>query len=70
LTYPLTLSDLNLWLVVTSLILVVSSEFMNSFPGARAVHLSRRKFRVVALVMSAIFLSVLVAERILFPPPA
>lgn len=68
-TYPLTLSDLKLWMVVTALILVVTSEFMNSFSGARTVHLSRRKFRAVALVMSATFLTLLVAERILFPPP-
>jgi hypothetical protein len=48
--FPLSVSDLGLWLAVTAIILLVTSELLYSSPGyASRILLDRRLLRLLAL---------------------
>ena len=48
--FPLTISDLGLWLAVTAIILLVTSELLYSSPNiASRIVLDRRLLRLLAL---------------------
>lgn len=49
-SFPLSLSDISLWLAVTAIILLITSELLYSLPeiSARLV-IDKRRFRLIAL---------------------
>lgn len=48
--FPLSLSDISLWLAVTALVLIVTSELMNAMPEfASTVALDKNMLRMIAL---------------------
>jgi hypothetical protein len=55
--FPLTLSDISLWLAVTALILLITSELLLSLPDFSArIIIDRKRLRLVALGVGASFL--------------
>jgi hypothetical protein len=48
--FPLTLSDISLWLAVTAIILLMTSELIYSVPAISArLMIDNRRLRIVAL---------------------
>jgi hypothetical protein len=66
-SFPLTLSDISLWLAVTAIILLITSELLNSLPDYSArIMIDKKRLRLVALGMGLAFL-VTVVMRIFQP---
>jgi len=65
--FPLSLSEISLWLAVTAIILIVTSELLYSLPeiSARMI-IDKKRFRIVALGLGLAFL-VTVVMRIFYP---
>jgi dipeptide/tripeptide permease len=64
LKFPLTFWDLSLWLAVTAIILLATSELLSPYYGRTGVILDKRKLRMVALVMGMLFMTTVVARII------
>jgi hypothetical protein len=48
--FPLSISDISLWLAVTAVILLVTSEFLNSSPEyAARINIDKNMLRMTAL---------------------
>jgi hypothetical protein len=48
--FPLSLSDVGLWLAVTALILLITSELVYSLPDVSArIMIDKKRFRLVSL---------------------
>lgn len=62
--FPLTFWDLSLWLAVTAIILLATSELLSPYYGRTGVILDKRKLRMVALVMGMLFMTTVVARII------
>jgi hypothetical protein len=54
--------DLSLWLAVTAMILLITSELLSPYYSRTGVLLNRRRLRVIALIVASLFL-VTVAYR-------
>lgn len=61
--FPLGFWDISLWLAVTSIILLVTSELLSPHYGKTSLLLNPKKLRNVAIVTSTLFL-ITVAIRI------
>ena len=61
--FPLGFDDISFWLAVTSIILLVTSEFMNSNYGQIPIIIEKKHLRTTALILGFLFLST-VAIRI------
>jgi hypothetical protein len=61
--FPLSFGDISLWLAVTAIILLITSELISPYYGKRNLLINRKKLRNVALTMSILFL-ITVAIRI------
>jgi dipeptide/tripeptide permease len=62
--FPLSLSDISLWLAVTSLVLLVTSELLISLPEySRRVRIETKRMRLIAFVVGLAFL-VTIAMRV------
>ena len=61
--FPLDFDFFTLWLAVTSVILLVTSELLSPNYGQIHARINRKKLRNVAIVMSLLFLAT-VAVRI------
>jgi hypothetical protein len=49
-TFPLTMSDISLWLAATAIILLITSELLYSLPEISArIMIDKNRFRLVAL---------------------
>ena len=65
--FPLMFSDISLWLAVTAIILLVTSELLNASPNySSRIQIDRRMLRISALGVGIAFL-VTVAIRALAP---
>jgi hypothetical protein len=65
--FPLSLSDISLWLAVTAIILLVTSELLYSSPEySSRVMVDKKLLRMVALGCGLGFL-VTVAMRVFYP---
>ncbi len=62
--FPLGFWDVSLWLAVTAIILLVTSELISPYYGKTSLIINRKKLRNVALAVSALFL-ITVAIRII-----
>jgi hypothetical protein len=66
-SFPLSLSDISLWLAVTAIILLITSELLHSLSGYSArIMIDKKRLRLVALGVGLSFL-VTVAMRIFQP---
>ncbi len=62
--FPLSFWDISLWLAVTSIILLITSELLSPYYGKTSLLINRKKLRNVAMVTATLFL-ITVAIRIL-----
>jgi hypothetical protein len=60
LDFPLSLWDISLWLVVTAIILLITSELISPHYGKTSLFVNRKRLRNVALTFAAFFLMTVV----------
>jgi hypothetical protein len=59
--FPLTVSDIGLWLAVMAIILLITSEFVSSSTGALGnVAIEKKRLRFMALAMGMGFMATVV----------
>jgi len=56
LIYPLSFWDLSLWLAVTAIILLVTSELLSPYYGRTSIIVNKRRLRMVALSLGILFM--------------
>ena len=61
--FPLSFWDISLWLAVTAIILLITSELISPYYGKTSLLINKKRLRNVALTMSIMFL-ITVAIRI------
>jgi hypothetical protein len=61
--FPLSFWDISLWLAVTAIILLVTSELISPYYGKKNLLINKKRLRNVALTVSTLFL-VTVAVRV------
>ena len=54
--YPLSFWDLSLWLAVTAIILLVTSELLSPYYGRTSIILNKKRLRMVALSLGILFM--------------
>jgi hypothetical protein len=62
--FPLLLWDISLWLAVTAIVLLVTSELVSPYYGKTSLFINKKRLRNVALTVSTLFLTT-VSIRIL-----
>ena len=62
--FPLSFWDINLWLAVTAIILLITSELISPYYGKTNLLINKKRLRNVALTVSTLFL-ITVAIRII-----
>ena len=62
--FPLSFWDINLWLAVTAIILLITSELISPYYGKTTLLINKKRLRNVALTVSTLFL-ITVAIRII-----
>jgi heme/copper-type cytochrome/quinol oxidase subunit 3 len=66
-TFPLSIFDFSLWLAITAIVLLITSElFLSSTTYFANIALNRKRLRLVALAMGAGFM-ITVVMRIFQP---
>jgi hypothetical protein len=63
LSIPLSFWDLSLWLAVTAIILLITSELISPYYGKTNILINKKRLKNVALTMAILFL-ITVAIRI------
>ena len=58
-SFPLSFSDVSLWLAFAALILLITSEMVSLHYGKINVQIDRKRLRNVALIVSILFLATL-----------
>jgi hypothetical protein len=61
--FPLSFWDISLWLAITAIILLITSELISPYYGKTNLLINKKKLRNVALTVSTLFLTT-VAIRI------
>jgi len=54
--FPLELMDIILWLVITAIILLITSEIISPYYGKTAVIIEKRRLRKIALIVGLVFI--------------
>jgi hypothetical protein len=54
--FPLTFWDISLWLAVTAIILLITSELVSPYYGKTSLIINKKRLRNVALAFSILFL--------------
>ena len=62
--FPLSFWDISLWLAITAIILLVTSELVSPYHGKINLIINKKRLRNVALAFSTLFL-VTIAMRII-----
>lgn len=62
-SFPLSFRDISLWLAVTSIILLITSELVSPYYGKTKVLINKKRLKTAALIMATLFLTT-VAIRI------
>lgn len=65
--FPLSLSDINLWIAITALILLITTESLLSQHGKLTFLVDKARLRFVAFLLGVAFM-VTVIIRVLTPP--
>ena len=63
LNFPLSFWDISLWLAVTAIILLITSEFISPYYGKTNILINKKRLRQTALTIGILFL-ITVAIRI------
>jgi hypothetical protein len=63
LNFPLSFWDISLWLAITAIVLLITSELISPYYGKTNLLINRNRLRNVAMLVSILFL-VTVAIRI------
>jgi len=53
---PLSFWDLSLWLAVTAIILLVTSELLSPYYGRTSIIVNKKRLRMVALSLGILFM--------------
>jgi hypothetical protein len=61
--FPLSFWDISLWLVVTAIILLITSELISPYYGKTNLLINKKRLRNTAIIVSLLFL-ITVAIRI------
>jgi hypothetical protein len=61
--FPLGLSDISVWLAITAIILLVTSELISPYYGKTSLIVNKKRLRNTALVVSTLFI-ITVALRV------
>jgi hypothetical protein len=61
--FPLSFWDISLWLAITAIILLITSELISPYYGKTNLLINKKKLRNIALTVSTLFLAT-VAIRI------
>ena len=61
--FPLSLWGISLWLAVTAIILLITSELISPYYGKTNLFINKKRLKNVALTVSALFL-ITVAVRV------
>jgi hypothetical protein len=62
--FPLAFWDISLWLAITAIVLLITSELISPYYGKTNLLINKKKLRNVALTVSTLFL-ITVAIRII-----
>lgn len=54
--FPLSLSDISLWLATTSIILMATSELLSPYYGQTNIIIERKRLRTAAIILGLLFL--------------
>jgi len=54
--FPLSFWDISLWLAITSIILLATSELTSPYYGQTNLIIDKRKLRTAALILSTLFM--------------
>jgi hypothetical protein len=54
--FPLSMFDISLWIAITAIILLATSEFLFSYSGNLNFPLDKNRLRLAALILGAAFL--------------
>jgi len=54
--FPLSFWDLSMWLAVTAIILLITSELVSPYYGKTSLLINKKRLKNVALVVSILFL--------------
>lgn len=63
-SFPLSFLDLSLWLAVTAIILLTTSEILSPHYGKINIGIDRKKLRNVAFAVSILFLAAIAIKII------
>jgi hypothetical protein len=61
--FPLSFWDISLWLAITAIILLITSELISPYYGKTNLLINKRRIRNVSIIVSTLFL-ITVAIRI------
>jgi hypothetical protein len=61
--FPLSFWDISLWLAITAIILLITSELISPYYGKTNLLINKKRLRNVAIIVSTLFL-ITVAIRI------
>ncbi len=64
--FPLSLPDISLWLAITALVLLITSESLLSQPRSLSFKLDKGRFRLIAIFLGLAFM-VSVLLKIIVP---
>jgi len=53
---PLSFWDLSLWIAVTAIILIVTSELLSPYYGRTSIIVNKKRLRMVALSLGMLFM--------------
>jgi len=56
-SFPLSFWDISLWLAITAVILLITSELLPPYYGKTAIRISKKRLRRVALAVSILFVA-------------
>jgi hypothetical protein len=62
-SFPLSFWDISLWLAVTAIVLLITSELISPYYGKTNLLINKKRLRNVAIIVSTLFL-ITVAIRI------
>ena len=62
--FPLSFDDISLWLAVTAMVLLITSELMLPYSGRNGLLLNKRKLKNASLLVGALFVATVVIRAI------
>lgn len=63
-TFPLGLWDISLWLAITAIILLITSELLSPYYGRNNLYINKKRLRNAALTVSLFFLATVAVKII------